>query len=519
MTEVWWIAIGVVSGLMTALVVVAISLRAVSRRAFDDGVQRQAERARAEQQLLQERLDARIRESVKAESIHKQAVEARDTALRENRALAEEVAGLRAQGAQLGTRLAELDEGLSVLRAREADAVRRATELDTRLTEASRAFAEKEALFKETSDALKTEFQVLSQRIFEEQGQSFARNNRTQLDNLLTPFREQLSEFKSRVEQVYVTESKDRASLLTEVRNLQRASERINHEAENLARALKGDKKVQGNWGELVLERVLDSSGLRRDHEYSVQPMLRAESGDPKRPDVIIHLPDDKDIVVDAKVSLSAYERALATEDDAERERLLRQHVLDLRAQVKRLSDQDYDRLQGLRTLDFVLLFVPIESAFTLAVQQDPNLFAEAFDKRIVIVSPTTLMMTLRIIHNVWRYEKQSRNAQDIAGRAGALYDKLRQAMEDMTKLGLTLRSAEQTYQDAMRKLATGRGNLVRQVERLRELGAPVRKTFPKEMSAASEEAFDDVDSLDEPDAGLIEDGSQTETGTRTETD
>ncbi|NJN52999.1 MAG: DNA recombination protein RmuC [Gammaproteobacteria bacterium] len=194
----------------------------------------------------------------------------------------------------------------------------------------------------------------------------------------------------------------------------------------------------------------------------------------------MIHLPDDKDIVIDSKVSLVAYERALACEDEAERERLMRQHVADLRVQVKRLSEQDYDRLQGVRSLDFVLLFVPIESAFTLAMQQDPNVFTEAFNRRIVIVSPTTLMMTLRIIHNVWRYEKQSRNAQEIAQRAGALYDKLRAAMEDMTRLGNTLRSADQTYQDAMKKLATGRGNLVRQVEQLRELGALCAKPLPR---------------------------------------
>jgi DNA recombination protein RmuC len=186
-------------------------------------------------------------------------------------------------------------------------------------------------------------------------------------------------------------------------------------------------------------------------------------------------------------VSLAAYERALATEDDIERERLLRQHVADLRAQVKRLAEQDYDRLQGVRSLDFVLLFVPIESAFTIAMQQDQGLFTEAFDRRIVIVSPTTLMMTLRIIHNVWRYEKQSRNAQEIARRAGALYDKLRAAMEDMARLGSSLRSAEQTFDEAMKKLATGKGNLVRQAEQLRELGAPVKRTFARETLDASD--------------------------------
>src|SRR5262249_14633649 len=244
--------------------------------------------------------------------------------------------------------------------------------------------------------------------------------------------------------------------------NLHRASDKINQEAENLARALKGDKRLQGNWGELVLERVLAESGLRRDHEYTLQATHRSEEGDAKRPDVIIHLPDDKAIVVDSKVSLAAYERAIATEDEVLRDGFVRQHVNDLRAQVKRLAEQEYDRLLGVRSLDFVLLFVPIESAFMLAMEHDPGLFTEAFNKRIVVVSPTTLLMTLRIIHNVWRYEKQTKNAQEIARRAGALYDKLRLVLEDMVRLGGLLRSADDSYQTAMLKLATGKGNLVR---------------------------------------------------------
>ena len=280
------------------------------------------------------------------------------------------------------------------------------------------------------------------------------------------------------------------------MRNLHRASDKINQEAENLAKALKGDKRLQGNWGELVLERVLDESGLRKDHEYTLQATRRTEDGDAKRPDVIIHLPDEKDIIVDSKVSLAAYERAVAAEDDGARENFLRQHVNDLRAQVKRLSEQEYDRLLGVRSLDFVLLFVPIESAFMLAMDYDQGLFTEAFNKRIVIVSPTTLLMTLRIIHNVWRYEKQTKNAQEIARRAGALYDKLRLVMEDMAKLGSLLRTADESYQTAMLKLASGKGNLVRQVEHFRELGASVRRPFPRELLDTAEDASE-LDPLD----------------------
>ncbi len=448
-------------GIVVSTLVFVVVLGRRTRAAFEDGLQRQGERANADQQLLEERLDARARDNIRLDQALKTAAYSLGASEDENRRLLSENAALLA-----------------------------------RLEETTRAFVDKEALFKETGASLKQEFELLANRIFEEQGQNFARNNRTQLDGLLTPFREQITEFKQRVEQVYHTESKDRASLLTEVRNLHRASDKINQEAENLAKALKGDKKLQGNWGELVLERVLDESGLRRDHEYTLQATRRNETGDAKRPDVIIHLPDDKDIIVDSKVSLAAYERAVAAEDDTVRESSLRQHVTDLRAQVKRLSEQEYDRLLGVRSLDFVLLFVPIESAFMLAMEYDQSLFTEAFNKRIVIVSPTTLLMTLRIIHNVWRYEKQTKNAQEIARRAGALYDKLRLVMEDMVKLGGSLRTADESYQTAMQKLAGGKGNLVRQVEHFRELGASVRRPFPKDLLDMGDDALE-LDPLD----------------------
>jgi len=350
--------------------------------------------------------------------------------------------------------------------------------LEARLDESRKAFVEKEALFRQSSDALKQEFELLANKIFERQGIKHSEN----LATVLSPFKEQIVEFRKRVEEVYHTETKDRASLLNEVRNLQRASERINEEAGKLTRALRGDAKIQGNWGEMVLERVLEESGLRVNHEYFLQEARRSEDGDLKRPDVIIRLPDDKDVVVDAKLSLVAYEEALAADSDEGRERAVRQHLASLRAHVKRLSEQDYDRLNELRSLDFVLLFVPIESAFTLAMEHDHRLFTEAFERRIVIVSPTTLMMTLRIIHNVWRYEKQSRNAQEIARRAGALYDKLRGLIEDMDQLGKQLGTVERTFQSAYGKLASGKGNLVRQVEQFRELGAQVKKPLPRSV-------------------------------------
>lgn len=353
------------------------------------------------------------------------------------------------------------------------------------LEEAQRGFTEREAMFKETSAQLKKEFSVLANRVFESQEEQ----QKARLQTVLSPFREQIVDFRKRVEEVYHTDTKERASLLTEIKNLQQASERINEEAENLTKALKGDKKLQGNWGELVLERVLEDSGLRKNHEYFVQPSRRTEKGDLKRPDVLIRLPDEKDVVVDSKVSLNAYEEALATEDESVREQRLRQHLANLRSHVKRLSEQDYDQLPDVRSLDFVLMFLPIESAFTIAMETDHRLFTEAFTQRIVIVSPTTLMMTLRIINNVWRYEKQNRNSQEIARKAGALYDKLRVLVEDMETLGKQLGTAEKTYHSAFAKLATGKGNLVRQAEQFRELGALVKKPIESKLIEKSADA------------------------------
>ncbi|MGK0258692.1 MAG: DNA recombination protein RmuC [Candidatus Azotimanducaceae bacterium] len=382
-------------------------------------------------------------------------------------------------GVQLHNALEELNSHRDMLATTKAD--RAASQ--ARLEEAQAGFKEREALFRESSKDLKKEFEHLATKVFESQEEK----QKARLNTVLTPFKDQIVDFRKRVEEVYHTDTKERASLLTEIKNLQSASERINEEAENLTKALKGDKKLQGNWGELVLERVLEESGLRRDHEYFVQSAQRNEAGDLKRPDVLIRLPDDKDVVVDSKVSLNAYEEAVASEDDQARERLIKQHLTNLRNHVRRLSEQDYDRLPDVRSLDFVLLFIPIESAFTLAMEWDHRLFTDAFAQRIVIVSPTTLMMTLRIINNVWRYEKQNRNSQEIAKRAGALYDKLRGLVEDVDTLGKQLKTAEKTYDSVFAKLATGRGNLVRQVEHFRELGAQVKKPMDSKLIEQSD--------------------------------
>ncbi|MBL6815452.1 MAG: DNA recombination protein RmuC [Pseudomonadales bacterium] len=351
--------------------------------------------------------------------------------------------------------------------------------LQGRMEEAQTSFTAREKLLRESNERMKIEFESLATKVLNAQGAQ----QRQSLDVMLNPFREQIGDFRKRVEEVYRSDTKERASLLKEMQNLQSASNRINEEAENLTKALKGDNKIQGNWGELVLERILEDSGLRKDHEYFVQPSSRDEQGRIKRPDIVIRLPEGKDVVVDSKVTLVAYEQALSTEDEQARQVYLKQHVDAVRGQVKKLAEQDYDQLPDLRSLDFVLLFIPIESAFTLAMELDSKLFIDAFNKRIMLVSPTTLMMALRIIDNLWQVEKQNRNAQDIAQRAGALYDKLQGVVEEVDKLGKQIGTVQGTYDTLYGRLAGGRGNLVGQAEKLRELGAPVKKVITPQLN------------------------------------
>ena len=469
-------------GLIVGAVVVFWRLERRHQQAIELTRVRTSETTVAEKQLMDERLQFRERNLLSTKAELKELQKTFDELIESSKVASADVVRLSTVNAQQTEDLSKLRREIIDARSEAGSSGLKLAEFKTRLEETERAFAEKEALFRQTGESLKKEFQLLANQIFEKQGEVFRVRNEEHLSTVLAPFKTQLTDFRQKVDQVYTTDAKDRASLLTEVRNLQRASEKVNEEAENLTRALKGDKRLQGNWGELVLERVLEESGLRKDHEYILQHSLRNADGDIKRPDVIIHLPENKDVVVDAKVSLIAYETAVSSDDDAAREVAIKRHVQSVRTHVNKLSEQSYDQLPGIRSLDFVLLFVPVESAFTLAMEKDPSLFTEAFEKRLVIVSPTTLMMTLRIIDNVWRYEKQNKNAQEIARRAGALYDKLRVVLEDMDQLGRNLDQASRSYDSAFARLAKGRGNLVRQVEQFRELGATVKRSIPQEI-------------------------------------
>ncbi|MCQ4347720.1 DNA recombination protein RmuC [Pseudomonas stutzeri] len=334
-------------------------------------------------------------------------------------------------------------------------------------------------------DELRAQFAELAGKIFEEREQRFAESSQQRLSQLLDPLRERIHSFEQRVEQSYQQEARERFSLGRELERLQQLNQRLGEEAHNLTRALKG-QKTQGNWGELVLERVLEQAGLEKGREYDTQVSLRSASGERFQPDVLVRLPGERQVVVDAKVSLTAYQQYVAAEDETLRAQALRQHVQSLRGHLKGLSAKDYQRLEGLHSLDFVLLFVPLEGAFAAALQAEPGLFEESFAQNIVIVGPTTLLATLRLIDSLWRQERQNLNAREIAERAGALYDKFVLFVQDLDEIGNRLQQLDRAYASARNKLVEGRGDLISRSEQLRQLGARASKSLPADWLARS---------------------------------
>ncbi|MFJ2332928.1 DNA recombination protein RmuC [Pseudomonas helleri] len=344
-------------------------------------------------------------------------------------------------------------------------------------------------------DELRAQFSDLAGKIFDEREQRFAQTSNERLGQLLDPLKERIQSFEKRVEESYQQEARERFSLGKELERLQQLNLRLSDEATNLTRALKG-QKTQGNWGELILERVLEHAGLEKGREYQTQVSLKGPDGERFQPDVLILLPGDKQVVVDSKVSLTAYQQFVGADDDVIGQAALKQHVLSLRNHVKGLAGKDYKRLEGLHSLDFVLLFVPIEAAFSAALQAEPNLFQEAFDRNIVIVSPTTLLATLRVIDSLWKQERQSQNAREIAERAGWLYDKFVLFIQDLDEVGNRLQQLDKAYAAARNKLTDGRGNLVSRSEQLKLLGARASKSLPSELL---ERAMTDINGVAHP--------------------
>ncbi|MGX5913692.1 DNA recombination protein RmuC [Aliidiomarina sp. Khilg15.8] len=349
----------------------------------------------------------------------------------------------------------------------------------------ARSHAEEKIELLQRSEArLEKEFERLAGRILEQTSAQFQQRNQETLSHTIAPLRQQIDTFRQQVSQQYTDETKERASLKQELNQLRELNQTMAHEAQALTQALKGDNKQQGNWGEVVLARMLQQSGLREGQEYDTQSHQRNEDGQSFKPDVVVHLPNEKDVVIDSKMSLTAYERYFNSDSEDIRKQALREHVQSLRSHIKELGKKNYQHLDGVRTLDYVLMFIPIEPAFLLAVDQDPGLITLALDNNIMLVSPTNLLVALRTVHNIWQYEYQNQNAQQIAQDAGRLYDKFVGFIEDMNKVRGSMETTGRHLDNAFSKLSSGRGNLISRVEKFRSMGVqPSKRLQPKDES------------------------------------
>ena len=337
-------------------------------------------------------------------------------------------------------------------------------------------FDEKLAFIERSKEQLGESFKNMANDLLESKSKSFSQSSKENITALLSPLQEKITQFEKRVEETYDKESKERFSLAREIKSLQALNNKISEDAVNLTNALKSDNKAQGAWGEFVLESILEKSGLTKGREYEVQVALKAEDGSKSQPDVIVHLPESRDIVIDSKVSLKAWDAFCSSDKGSDRDALLKQHIASIRQHVKTLSAKDYHNLTGLNALDYVFLFMPVEAAYSAAVQMDRELFQYAFDRNIIFVVPSTLLTTLRTVQNLWRLAQQNQNANEIADRAGALYDKFVAFVDDLEEVGGRIDATRKSFEKARNKLVSGRGNLVKRAEALRRLGAKTSK-------------------------------------------
>jgi len=395
--------------------------------------------------------------------------------------------------ASLGERVAELDvqvrEAAVQLEARNAalQSVHAELAQERARADAERASAqEKLQLLTEAKTALSDQFKTLASEILEEKSKRFAEQNQHHLGTLLDPLRTQLNEFKGKVEEVYVKEGQERFALTEQVKQLMELNKTLSNDANNLTKALKGSAKTQGNWGELILEKLLEASGLEKGRVYHVQVSQRDADGNLQQPDVVIDLPQERKLVVDAKVSLVAYDRYASAGAEDERALAVRQHLDSVRAHIKGLSGKNYHALYGVKSLDMVVMFVPIEPAFMLAVASDEALFMDAWQRNVLLVSPSTLLFVVRTIAHLWRQEAQTRNAQDIARRGAELFDKLSAFVADLQKVGSKLKDAQSAYDEAEKRLSSGKGNVIRQAQMLKDLGVKATKALPNALVDAS---------------------------------
>ena len=387
--------------------------------------------------------------------------------------------------AQMASAQTEKDNAATELEKMRADLATKMVEQATTVTKMEglkEQLAEQKQAMADLQKRLTTEFENMANRILKERAAELSETSKKDLGAILNPLKDNIAEFKQQVREAYSLEMRDKAGLREQLKLLTEQNARISDEANNLTKALKGDVKQQGNWGEIVLERVLEMSGLHIGREFEREAVSKDDSDANKRPDVIVHLPDNKHVVIDSKVSLVAYDRLVNAPDNAAYETALKDQVSSLKKHVNELAAKNYPNLPGLNAPDFVLMFVPIEAMFSVAVDADKNLFAYAWEKKIVIVSPTTLLATLRTIASIWQQENQTKNAFEIARLGGVLYDKMVGFIDDFQKIKRSLDAADKAYNDALGKMSTGKGNMLNTATRIKELGAKAGKTIPQNL-------------------------------------
>lgn len=400
--------------------------------------------------------------------------------------LQQNIANLTAENGHLKGRIDSSIEAFRKMEDKNADLEQKNSELISENARLTNAYQNIETKLKEQKDEIAqlqekftTEFSLIANKLLKQNATDFAQANEKRLSEILTPLKDNIKQFEKKVDDTYEKELKDRTSLIEQIKSLEKLNLQMSEEAQNLTKALKGDNKTQGNWGELILEKVLESSGLVKDVEYATQYSTITDEGNRVQPDVIINLPEEKHIIVDSKVSLVAYQNYINAENDAERDVHLKNHVLSVKTHIKGLSEKHYVTAKGIDTPDFVLLFMPIESSFGLAMKADNELYQYAWDRKVVIVTPSTLLATLRTVASLWKQEKQTANAIEIARQAGALHDKFVGFLEDMEKIKRGIDSSSDAYEKAFNKLKSGRGNLIDATKKLENLGAKTKKQYP----------------------------------------
>jgi len=379
-------------------------------------------------------------------------------------------------------RIQQLEQLIDMERLAKNEAEKRVVALESERTYLRQKLESEQKNLESLQERLRTEFENVAHKIMKQQTVDFNLTSQKGLNDVLQPLREKLQSFERKVEETYEKGLQNQSDLRAELKKIYDLSITLDKDAKDLTKALKSDTKRQGNWGEVILERVLERSGLTKDQEYFLQYSAKNNEGATMRPDVVIKLPEDKHLVIDAKVSLTAYTEFVSSDDERTRSLKLREHLESIRRHMKELSQKRYDNLLGINSPDFVLMFMPVEPAFALAVQSDMELFNDAWSQRVVIVSPTTLLATLRTVASIWKFEKQNQNAREIADRGGKLYDKFESFVSDLESIGQYIEKADKSYKEAHKKLTSGSGNLIRQVEQLKKMGVTTKKSLPDNL-------------------------------------